>query len=184
MRRAKPMRSTTASGRASSSSRASAASPRRRPPSRPTWRAGRRATPSTSGAQTGTCGFAQRDRRRFLSDALAGFLYWPRTDGLRGSGARPRALPVARGLFLRGSFLARLSPADYVNPEPADNEHHHVVPQSRPLRVLIADDERDTLVTLGLLCRDAGMEVRLVKWGDDVIPAVREFAPDVILLDL
>ncbi len=97
---------------------------------------------------------------------------------------RPRALPVARGLFLRGSFLARLSPADYVNPEPADNEHHHVVPQSRPLRVLIADDERDTLVTLGLLCRDAGMEVRLVKWGEDVIPAVREFAPDVILLDL
>src|SRR2546421_151115 len=40
------------------------------------------------------------------------------------------------------------------------------------------------LVTLGLLCRDAGMDVRLVKWGEDVIPAVREFGPDVILLDL
>ena len=50
--------------------------------------------------------------------------------------------------------------------------------------MLIADDERDTLVTLRLLCRDAGMDVKLVKWGEDVIPAVREFAPDVILLDL
>ena len=81
-------------------------------------------------------------------------------------------------------MLAR-SPAGYVNSEPADNEQqHHVVPQARPLRVLVADDERDTLVTLGILCRDAGMQVRLVKWGEDVIPAVREFAPDVILLDL
>jgi DNA-binding response OmpR family regulator len=80
--------------------------------------------------------------------------------------------------------LLALSRADYVNPEPADKEQHHVVPQARPLRVLIADDERDTLVTLGLLCRDAGMDVKLVKWGEDVIPGVREFAPDVILLDL
>ena len=71
-----------------------------------------------------------------------------------------------------------------MNPEPADDEHHLVVPQPRPLRVLIADDERDTLVTLGLLCRDAGMQVRLIKWGEEVIPAVREFAPDVVLLDL
>ena len=71
-----------------------------------------------------------------------------------------------------------------MNPEPADKEHHLVVPQPRPLRVLIADDERDTLVTLGLLCRDAGMQVRLVKRGEDVVPAVREFAPDVVLLDL
>jgi len=71
-----------------------------------------------------------------------------------------------------------------VNPEPADKEQHHVVPQPRPLRVLIADDERDSLVTLGLLCRDAGLDVRLVKSGGDVSPAVRDFGPDVILLDL
>ena len=80
--------------------------------------------------------------------------------------------------------MLTLSPAGYVNPEPADKEQHHVVPQARPLRVLIADDERDSLVTLGLLCRDAGLDVRLVKSGRDVIPAVRDFGPDVILLDL
>jgi len=73
--------------------------------------------------------------------------------------------------------LLTLSPAGYVNPEPADKEQHHVVPQARPLRVLIADDERDSLVTLGLLCRDAGLDVRLVKSGRDVIPAVRDFGP-------
>ena len=71
-----------------------------------------------------------------------------------------------------------------MNPEPADKEQHHVVPRPRPLRVLIADDERDSLVTLGLLCRDAGLDVRLVKSGGAVIPAVRDFGPDVILLDL
>jgi two-component system OmpR family response regulator len=54
----------------------------------------------------------------------------------------------------------------------------------RSLRVIIADDERDTLVTLGLLCRDQGMEVRLVRWGEQVPAAVAEFHPDVVLLDL
>jgi DNA-binding response OmpR family regulator len=67
----------------------------------------------------------------------------------------------------------------------ANGERHRVVvPQPRALRVLIADDERDTLLALGLLCRDAGMDVRLVRSGEQVVPAVVEFVPDVILLDL
>lgn len=32
---------------------------------------------------------------------------------------------------------------------------------TRPLRVLIADDERDTLLTLGILLRSEGIEVRM-----------------------
>ena len=61
---------------------------------------------------------------------------------------------------------------------------NQVVPAPQPLRVLIADDERDTLVTLGLLCRGEGMDVRMVRFGEDVPPAVAEFTPDVVLLDL
>jgi DNA-binding response OmpR family regulator len=71
-----------------------------------------------------------------------------------------------------------------MNPERADSERPRVVPQPRPLRVLIADDERDSLVTLGILCRGEGMEVRLVRQGEQVVAAVADFSPDVVLLDL
>ena len=53
-----------------------------------------------------------------------------------------------------------------------------------PIRVLIADDERDSLLTLGMLCRGDGMDVRLVRRGKEVPLAAAEFSPDVILLDL
>jgi len=78
-----------------------------------------------------------------------------------------------------------MSPASYVNPERADPEPQpRVVAQPAALRVLIADDERDSLVTLGLLCRGEGMEVRLVRFGEQVVPAVADFSPDIALLDL
>lgn len=55
---------------------------------------------------------------------------------------------------------------------------------ARPLRVVIADDERDTLVTLGILLRSEGVDVRLTSKGADVETAVAEFRPDAVLLDI
>jgi DNA-binding response OmpR family regulator len=52
------------------------------------------------------------------------------------------------------------------------------------LRVLIVDDDRDTLLTLGLLCREAGMYVHLLRQGTQVMEAVGTFGPHVIVLDL
>jgi CheY-like chemotaxis protein len=52
------------------------------------------------------------------------------------------------------------------------------------MRVLAADDERDTLMTLGILLRSEGFDVRLVPGGGDVPSAVREFRPHAVLLDL
>jgi CheY-like chemotaxis protein len=52
------------------------------------------------------------------------------------------------------------------------------------LRVLIADDERDTVLTLGILLRSEGFEVRTTTRGADVPGAVREFKPDFVLLDI
>jgi CheY-like chemotaxis protein len=52
------------------------------------------------------------------------------------------------------------------------------------MRVLIADDERDTLMTLGILLRSEGFDVRLVHGGTEVPNAVREFRPQAVLLDL
>jgi CheY-like chemotaxis protein len=52
------------------------------------------------------------------------------------------------------------------------------------LRVLIVDDDRDTLLTLGLLCREAGMYVHLLRHGAEVMEAVASFRPHVVVLDL
>jgi DNA-binding response OmpR family regulator len=57
-------------------------------------------------------------------------------------------------------------------------------PPLRALRVLIVDDDRDTLLTLGMLCRSEGMEVEMLRRGAPVPAAVAQFVPDVILLDI
>jgi CheY-like chemotaxis protein len=58
------------------------------------------------------------------------------------------------------------------------------VPASRPLRVLVVDDERDTLMTLGILLRSEGIDTRLAAKGAEVAAMVAEFRPDAILLDI
>jgi diguanylate cyclase (GGDEF)-like protein len=55
--------------------------------------------------------------------------------------------------------------------------------QRRP-RVLLADDERDTVLTLAELLRLEGYDARGVFAGADVAPAVLEFDPDVVLIDI
>jgi len=56
------------------------------------------------------------------------------------------------------------------------------VPQA--LRILIADDERDTVLTLIELLREDGHETRGVYKGSDAIAAARDFDPDAVLLDI
>ena len=55
---------------------------------------------------------------------------------------------------------------------------------SRQLRVLIADDNRDTVMMLGILLRSEGIDVRLATRGAEVQAAVAEFRPDAVLLDI
>lgn len=52
------------------------------------------------------------------------------------------------------------------------------------MRVLIADDNRDMVMTLGILLRSEGHEVWTAHGGAEVATAVREFKPAVVLLDL
>ena len=51
-------------------------------------------------------------------------------------------------------------------------------------RVLIADDNPDALLTLEALLDSEGYEVRAVKNGIEVLPALREFHPDAVVLDI
>jgi CheY-like chemotaxis protein len=52
------------------------------------------------------------------------------------------------------------------------------------LRILIGDDEKDAVATLLELLRGEGHEVRGVYSGRAVLDMVRDFGPDVVLLDI
>ena len=54
----------------------------------------------------------------------------------------------------------------------------------RPTRVLIADDDSDTLLSLGLLLQTESFDVKLVLNGRPVRDVVTYFQPDVVLLDI
>ena len=55
---------------------------------------------------------------------------------------------------------------------------------SRPLRVVLADDDHDTVETLAAILRDEGHTVFAVFTGNDVLDAAKRLDPDVIILDI
>jgi DNA-binding response OmpR family regulator len=54
----------------------------------------------------------------------------------------------------------------------------------RPLRIVVADDDRDSVLTLVMLLREEGHEVRGVYSGRQVMGQVIDFDPDAVLLDI
>jgi len=55
---------------------------------------------------------------------------------------------------------------------------------AQPLRIVVADDERDTVDTLATLLRDSGHIVYAVYSGKDVLPTVRVTRPDALIIDV
>ena len=56
--------------------------------------------------------------------------------------------------------------------------------RGRALRVVVADDDRDTVDLLSFILRDEGYVVHGVYTGKDVLPAVRMVRPDAVILDI
>jgi len=54
----------------------------------------------------------------------------------------------------------------------------------RSLRILIVDDNQDTLLTLGAWLKADGHVIRTLANGTRAIEAVSEFEPDVCILDI
>jgi DNA-binding response OmpR family regulator len=59
-----------------------------------------------------------------------------------------------------------------------------LTPLPQNLRILIADDDRDAVLTLMTLLRDEGHDVRGVYKGRHALDVVASFEPDVVLLDI
>ena len=57
-------------------------------------------------------------------------------------------------------------------------------PPRRPLRVVIADDNRDYVLTTQVLLRLEGYETKACYSGSEVYDCVKEFDADVVLLDI
>jgi CheY-like chemotaxis protein len=83
------------------------------------------------------------------------------------------------GILLSGDAHARHAAS---RPAP-DGSTGHASAQ-RALRVLVADDDRDSVLTLMMLLREEGHEARGVYSGRQVMGHVLDFDPDVVLLDI
>src|SRR5437764_4023666 len=57
-------------------------------------------------------------------------------------------------------------------------------PTRRPLRILVADDDRDTALVLATILRDEGHTVNTVLRGDEVLEVERLLRPDAVILDI
>lgn len=57
-------------------------------------------------------------------------------------------------------------------------------PRRRALNVLVADDHRDTVLSLVAVLRDVGHNARGVYSGDEVLRAVDAERPDAVILDI
>ena len=53
-----------------------------------------------------------------------------------------------------------------------------------PLRILVADDDRDTATTLSAILRDEGHQVHTVLRGDEALEVCRLFRPDAVIADI
>src|SRR5204862_3677752 len=53
-----------------------------------------------------------------------------------------------------------------------------------PLRIVVADDDRDTATTVAAILRGEGHEVQTVLRGDEALELCRLFRPDVVIADI
>ena len=56
--------------------------------------------------------------------------------------------------------------------------------EPRPLRIVVADDEPDSVAMLKLILNDEGHDVIGLQRGREVLAAVQKYDPDVVVLDI
>ena len=61
---------------------------------------------------------------------------------------------------------------------------HHSRFQPRSLRIVVADDEPDSVAMLKLILNDEGHDVIGLNRGREVLAAVQQYDPDAVVLDI
>ena len=94
------------------------------------------------------------------------------------------------GLMRRSGRLTIIAAHNALGCVMASKPPLHVVPsggagaEPKRLRILIADDDRDTATTLAIILRDEGHEVNTSLRGDEALEMCRLFRPDVVISDV
>ena len=81
-------------------------------------------------------------------------------------------------------FVVRLPVVPPPQPQPVSPPTEKAQPTSPALRVMVVDDNVDTVTTLAMLVQEAGHEVRTAFDGLTVVEAALDFRPNVVLLDI
>ena len=81
-------------------------------------------------------------------------------------------------------FVVRLPVAAPPRPRASSPPAETAQPIATSLRVLVVDDNVDTVTTLALLAKESGHDVRTAYDGPTVLEAALDYRPDVVLLDI
>jgi CheY-like chemotaxis protein len=82
---------------------------------------------------------------------------------------------------IREMFLGEDSPGRHAAP---GSGYRPLVGFPQELRIIVADDERDTVETLVAILKDEGHDARAVYRAKDVLFNIRRFEPHVVVLDI
>jgi len=92
---------------------------------------------------------------------------------------------TASSVLGQGSeFVVRLPVVSPPEPQPSLPPTEKAQPTGRSLRVLVVDDNVDTVTTLAMLVKESGHDVRTAYDGSAVLEAALDYRPNVVLLDI
>ncbi len=81
-------------------------------------------------------------------------------------------------------FIVRLPTVSPPARQPSPARLESAQPSVRPLRVLVVDDNVDTVTTLALLVTESGHDVKTAYDGKGVVETALDYRPQVVLLDI
>ena len=81
-------------------------------------------------------------------------------------------------------FVVRLPVVPPPEPQPPSPPTEKAQPTGPSLRVLVVDDNVDTVTTLAMLVQESGHDVRTAYDGSAVLEAALDYRPNVVLLDI